>query len=314
MPTQIQGKEGITEKLMATFSLGTGGITPGAPGVYVNESAGTVAPAAIASFSTVYMLVEAPEATSTTDFPYNSPTPVTSIADYKALVGGIVPTERIPLLSYNCVNEFFQNAQVGDLRVVRVGTPNQIVEIEFFPSGTQIGSGGLPSALMAGDTVYVQMILNGVRLVAGDGSTGYTSSGEWLGVPVTIPVSYVAGDAENNRRISAAISTAVAAAIESNPSVRSAVYVRDFGLINDLRPESDSANSYVAISAATFDGTVSVVTQVLPVGSQSVLMQNAYDIENIVGQALGGTVVLTFPVHGVHCEIVIPASHITSRG
>ena len=284
MPTQIQGKEGITEKLMATFSLGTGGITPGAPGVYVNESAGTVAPAAIASFSTVYMLVEAPEATSTTDFPYNSPTPVTSIADYKALVGGIVPTERIPLLSYNCVNEFFQNAQVGDLRVVRVGTPNQIVEIEFFPSGTQIGSGGLPSALMAGDTVYVQMILNGVRLVAGDGSTGYTSSGEWLGVPVTIPVSYVAGDAENNRRISAAISTAVAAAIESNPSVRSAVYVRDFGLINDLRPESDSANSYVAISAATFDGTVSVVTQVLPVGSQSVLMQNAYDIENIVGQ------------------------------
>jgi two-component sensor histidine kinase len=37
-------------------------------------------------------------------------------------------------------------------------------------------------------------------------------------------------------------------------------------------------------------------------------------IENIVGQALGGTVALTFPVHGVYCEIVIPASHITSRG
>ena len=37
-------------------------------------------------------------------------------------------------------------------------------------------------------------------------------------------------------------------------------------------------------------------------------------IENIVGQALGGRVALSFPVEGVHCEIVIPASHITSRG
>jgi hypothetical protein len=284
LPTQLQGKEGITNTIMATFSLGTSGITPGAPGVYVNESAGSIAPAAISSFSTVYMLVEAPEEASTAVFPYNTPTPVTSISDYKALVGGIIPTDRIPLLSYNCVNEFFQNAQVGDLRVVRVGTPNQIVEIEFFPSGTKIGSGGLPSALLAGDVVYVQMILNGVRLVAGDGSTGYTSSGEWLGVPVTIPVSYVAGDAENNRRISQAIATAVAEAIESNPSVRSAVYVRDFGLVNDIKPALDSPNGYVTVSASTFDGSVSVVTQVLPVGSQSVFMQNTYDIENIVGQ------------------------------
>ena len=37
-------------------------------------------------------------------------------------------------------------------------------------------------------------------------------------------------------------------------------------------------------------------------------------IENIVGKALSGKVALTFPVEGVRCEIVIPASHITSRG
>lgn len=37
-------------------------------------------------------------------------------------------------------------------------------------------------------------------------------------------------------------------------------------------------------------------------------------IENIVSQALAGKVALTFPVEGVRCEIVIPASHITSRG
>jgi len=268
---------------MATFSLGTSGVTPGAPGVYINERAGNLAIAGIATFSTTYMLVEAPESTSVVTFPFNTPTPITSLDDYRALVGGVVPTGRIPLLSYNCVNEFFQNAQVGDLRVVRVGTPNQIVEIEFFPSGTKSSSGGLPSALMAGDIVYVQMSLNGVRLVAGDGSTGYTAEGEWLGVPVEIPVNYVAGDEVNNRRISSAIVNAVAEAIESNPSVRSTVYVRDFGLVNDLDPTSNSQNGYVTIAATTFDGPVAVVTQVLPIGGQNVFMQNTYDVENIVG-------------------------------
>jgi hypothetical protein len=128
------------------------------------------------------------------------------------------------------------------------------------------------------------MTINGIKLVAGDGSTGYTANGEWLGVPVTIPVNYVAGDEVNNRKISAAITAAVAAAIESNPSVRSSVYVRDSGLINDLNPSGNSQNGYVTISATTFDGNVSVVTEVFPVGSNSVFMQNTYDIENIVGQ------------------------------
>ena len=78
-----------------------------------------------------------------TVFPFNTPMAVTSLKDYKELIkvgNSTVPSGRIPLLSYNCVNEFFQNAQVGDLRVVRVGTPNQIVEIEFFPSATKINS------------------------------------------------------------------------------------------------------------------------------------------------------------------------------
>lgn len=37
-------------------------------------------------------------------------------------------------------------------------------------------------------------------------------------------------------------------------------------------------------------------------------------IENIVGKALAGEVALAFPVEGVRCEIVIPTTHITSRG
>ena len=262
---------------MATFSLG-------APGVYINESAGLAGAATLANFSTVYMLVETEEGVPTTRFPFNTPIPVTSLADYRVLLGGVIPTARIPALSYDCVNEFFQNAQVGDLRVVRVGTPNQIVEIEFFPSGTKLNSTALPSALMAGNVVYVQMTINGIKLVAGDGSTGYTANGEWLGVPVEIPVNYVAGDEVNNRKISAAITAAVAAAIESNPSVRSSVYVRDSGLVNDLDPSGNSQNGYVTISATTFDGNVSVVTEVFPVGANFVFMQNTYDIQNIVGQ------------------------------
>jgi hypothetical protein len=269
---------------MATFSLGSGAATPGAPGVYINERPGALANADLASFSTVYMLVETEDNVSTTRFPFNAPIPITSLADYRVLLGGVIPEDRIPSLSYNCVNEFFQNSQVGDLRVVRVGTPNQIVELEFLPSGTKLNSTDLPSALMAGNKVYVQMIINGIKLVAGDGSTGYTANGEWLGVPVTIPVNYVAGDEVNNRKISAAIAAAVAEAIDTNPSVSSSVYVRQTGMVNDLSPTSNSENSYVTISATTFDGNVSVVTEVLPVGSNFVFMQNAYDIQNIVGQ------------------------------
>jgi hypothetical protein len=268
---------------MATFSLG-GGVTPGAPGVYINERAGVVANADIANFSTVYMLVETPETVPVTVFPYNTPTPVTSLNDYFALVGGSVPESRIPLLSYNCVNEFFQNAQVGDLRVVRVGTPDQIVEIEILPNGTKQSNAGLPSNFEAGDVVYAQLVINGNRLVAGDGSTGYNADGEWLGVPVTIPVDYIAGDEVNNRRISSAIATAIAEAIESNPSVRSAVYVRDFGLVTTINPLSNSENAFVSIAASTFDANVSVVPLVLPVGAQYVMMQNVYNIQNIVGQ------------------------------
>ena len=273
---------------MATFSLGTSGVTPGAPGVYINEQAGRAASASLADFSTVYMLVETDEDVPVTRFPFNQPTAITSLNDYKELIRvgtSTVPEGRIPLLSYNCVNEFFQNAQVGDLRVVRVGTPDQIVEIQFLPSGTKQNSSDLPSAFMAGDVVYVQMVINGQKLVAGDGSTGYTADGEWLGVPVIIPVSYVAGDEANNRRISSAFADAVTLAIESNPAIRSSVYVRDFGQLNDLDPVqyANSENGYVTIASTTFNANVTVITQVLPVGSNYVAMQNTYEIQNIVG-------------------------------
>ena len=267
---------------MATFSFGSG-VTPGAPGTYINERGGNIASAEIASFNTTYMLVEAEESVPVNRFPFNTPVPVSSLEDFKSLVGGI-PSSRIPLLSYNCVNEFFLNAQVGDLRVVRVGTPNQILEIEVLPSGSKASSTGLPSGLEAGDLVYVQLIINGQKLVAGDGSTGYTTSGEWIGVPVTIPVDYVDGDEVNNRKISAAISEAIAGAIESNPSIRSSVYVRSKGLVSDLTPGSNSENGYVVIAGTTFDSSVTIVPKSESPGSSYVFSVSTYDITSVNGQ------------------------------
>ena len=294
MPTLLDGKKEHPKNKMATFSLGTSGVTPGAPGVYINEQPGRIANADLADFSTVYMLVETEENVPTTGnfLPFNTPVKISSLADYRARLAGVIPTSRIPLLSYNCVNEFFQNAQVGDLRVVRVGTPNQIVELQFFPSGTKINSTSLPSALMAGNVVYVQMQINGMQLVSGltdefhTENPGYTANGEYLGVPVEIPVNYVAGDEANNRKISGAMALAVRNAIESNPAIRSAVYVRNFGQTNDLPDASPTdETSFVNIAATTFDADVSVVTQVFPVGSNFVFMQNAYEVNNIVGQS-----------------------------
>jgi two-component sensor histidine kinase len=37
-------------------------------------------------------------------------------------------------------------------------------------------------------------------------------------------------------------------------------------------------------------------------------------IENVVGRALGGDVMLTFPPKGVRCEIVIPSAQVISQG
>ena len=71
---------------MATFSLGTSGVTPGAPGVYINERAGLAANANVTDFSTVYMLVEADDDVPVTRFPFNTPVPVSSLADYKELI------------------------------------------------------------------------------------------------------------------------------------------------------------------------------------------------------------------------------------
>ena len=116
------GKEGTFDHIeMATISFG------GAPGVYINEVAGQSATPAIAPFSTVYMLVEVEPEVPTTLFPFNNPVQVTNTREYVRLIGGVIPSARIELLSYQCVDAFFTQSYVGDLRVIRVGTPSNVV-------------------------------------------------------------------------------------------------------------------------------------------------------------------------------------------
>ena len=260
-------------------------LVPGAPGTYVNERAGLIGSPVTARHDTFYVLVEAPGEVPVTTFPFNTPVAITSIADYRALCGGTVPTSRIPNLCYRWVEVAFKNSVGGmDLRVIRVGTPNLISEIEILPSGKKANDSGIPSNVEAGDVVYVQMTLNGNRLVAGDGITGFTSEGEYLGVPVTIPVDYIEGDSQNNRLISEAMAKAVAEAVESNPNLRSSVYVRDFGRTVDLDPSGDSETGYVVLAGAAFDSAVSIVPMTAPIGSNFVFSTNAYEISQANGQ------------------------------
>ena len=185
------------------MTISLAGVSGGAPGTYITESTGVSGAPQISSFNTVYMLVDCPEEASVSTFPENSPVAVYSLNDYLNLIGGSVPTSGSELLSYNAVKAFFRQAYTGDLRVVRVGTPANIVEIGFDAIGNKFDGVNIPSALSKNDVVYVQLSVNGYQV--GD----KTSSGAYQGIPVTIPSTYIVGDEDNNREIAQAIRDAV---------------------------------------------------------------------------------------------------------
>jgi hypothetical protein len=205
---------------MATISLG--GARGGAPGTFIYESA-IASRASVASFNTVYMLVEAPQSASVATFPYNRPIFVGSLNEYENLIGEL-PTAGAELDSYFAVKAFFQQASVGDLRVTRVGIPSNIVQIAFDPSANKDNGVAAPSQLQKGDTVYIKLEINGVPLGV------RSSAGVWLGVPVVIPEDYIVGNSSNNRKISTAIRDAVRDAIAANSDISSGVFVRQSGI------------------------------------------------------------------------------------
>lgn len=252
---------------MATISLG--GARGGAPGTFIFESA-IASRASVASFSTVYMVVEAPQETSVARFPFNRPIFVGSLNEYENLIGEL-PTGGAELDSYFGVKAFFQQCTVGDLRVVRVGTPAVIIQLAFDPSANKDNGVAAPSALEQGDIVHIKLEINGIQLGVKN------SAGAWLGVPVVIPVDYIAGNATNNLTISGAIRDAVRNAIDANSDISAGVYVREVGA--GIAGSSDS--SFMKLTGRVFNAPIEVVNSNVITGVQFILAAAGYSITNV---------------------------------
>lgn len=242
----------------------------GAPGSYVYE--GSIATTAgAASFNTVYMLVDAPDESSVTVFPFNRPIAISSLNEYENLIGALPTTGGPELMSYYAVKAFFQQATVGDLRVVRVGTPAVIQELSFSPAANKDDGVSAPSPLAQGDKVYAKVIVNGIEL--GDRST----SGAWLGVPVEIPVGYIPGDIDNNLKISKAMRDAVKLAIDENADISAGAYIRETG---EGDPSCDEC-AYLYLTGRVYNSQVEILESTQINGNQFVFAASAYLINNI---------------------------------
>ena len=241
----------------------------GAPGVYVYEDA-IAAESTRVSFSTTYMLVDVPDETSVLVFPYNTPIQVNSLNEYDNLIATLDPTKYPELISYYSVRAFFQQQLNGDLRVVRVGTPVTITELAFQPANKDNGVDA-PSPVVKGDLVYLKIRLNGLEL--GERS----ANGGWLGVPVEIPVNYVAGDVDNNLLISKAMRDAAASAIAANADINAGVYIREGGLGD---PSCDEC-AYIYLTGRVFNTSVEIIPSTEKLGTQFVFASSAYLIQNV---------------------------------
>jgi len=248
---------------MATISLG--GARGGAPGTFIYESA-VASRASVASFSTVYMMVEAPQTASVATFPYNRPIFVSSLNEYENLIGEL-PTSGAELDSYYAVKAFFQQCGVGDLRVTRVGIPSIIVGVSFDPSANIDNGVAAPKKVSKGDEFYIKLEINGIQL--GD----VNSAGAWLGVKVTAPVDYVAGNDSNNLLISKAMRDAVVDAIDANRDISAGAYLRKTGKSGD--------QAAFHITGRVFNSVVEVVNSNAITGAQYILAAAGYGISNV---------------------------------
>ena len=242
----------------------------GAPGTFIYEGA-IATTAGRASFNTVYMCVDAPDESSVTVFPYNRPIAISSLNEYENLIGTLPTTGGPELASYYAVKAFFQQANIADLRVTRVGTPAVIQNLSFSPSANKDDGASAPSALQKGDTVYAKLQINGIEL--GERS----ASGAWLGVPVTIPVNYLPGDTNNNLLISTAMRDAVVFAIENDADINAGAYVREVG-IGD--PACDEC-AYLYLTGRVYNSQVEIIDSTVILGNQYVFAASAYGIKNV---------------------------------
>ena len=242
----------------------------GAPGSYIYEGA-IASQAGRASFNTVYMMVEAPEESSILTFPFNRPIAISSLNEYENLIGALPTTAGGALTSYYSVKAFFQQAPVADLRVTRVGTPSVIKEVSFNPAANKDNGFDAPSSIVKGDIFYIRLAINGIEL--GD----RTPNGVWLGVPVVAPVSYIAGDLDNNVALSVAMRDAVSAAIRANADISAGAYIREEGLGD---PACDEC-AYLFLTGRVFNAPIEVIENLEIVGNNFTLASSGYTIKGV---------------------------------
>ena len=242
----------------------------GAPGSFIYEGA-IASQGGRASFNTTYMVVEAPEESSTLTFPYNRPIAIQSLNEYENLIGTLPTTGGGALTSYYAVKAFFQQAPVADLRVTRVGTPAVIQEVAFNPSANKDNGVAAPANLVKGDIIYVKLQINGIEL--GE----RTRNGAWLGVPVESPATFINGDIDNNLAISTAIRDAVVTAIEANADISAGVYIREVGTGD---PACDDC-AYIYLTGRVFNSPVEVIESLAIAGNQFILSSAGYKIGSI---------------------------------
>ena len=239
-----------------------------APGTFVFENTAGTNISSLTSFNTVYFPVEVDPAVSSIIFPFNTPVSVSSTADFLSLIGNKVPVDKWQNLSYRCVKALFDNAGSGDLRLVRLSAPASLTQLTFDPSASKLGGSADVTSLQAGDVVHLQLSFDGVQLGESD------SQGNFLGVPVVIPETYVTGQTETNRNISYAFAEALAQAIEADPEISSAIYVREISVDTSevakliIAPRELNYNLSVVYTSNTFSGGF-------------VLSLNGYGVDNL---------------------------------
>jgi hypothetical protein len=217
------------------------------------------------------MCVDAPDETSVITFPFNRPISINSLNEYENLIGTLPTTGGLALTSYYSVKACFQQAAATDLRVLRVGTPSIIQEISFDPSANKDNGVAAPSNLTKGDLVYLKLEINGIEL--GE----RTRNGAWLGVPVEMPATYIAGDIDNNLAISRAMRDAVVLAIEENQDISAGAYIREIG---EGDPSCDEC-AYLYMTGRIFNSPVEAINVQEITGNQNILAINGYTIQNI---------------------------------
>lgn len=222
-----------------SFSGGRGNT----PGTYVYEQTIGTSPTQPASFNTIYVPVEVDLSVNSIVFPFNTPVRISSYREYIALLGNTTPVDKWQNLSLQYIESLFKMAGTGDVRVIRLASPSKTTQIKVDPSANAVSPSG-SHQLDIGDVVYVQLSINGFQLGESD------SQGVYRGIPVTVPDS---------------IPQAIASAIESDPEIKSVVYVRSIS--------QDSLNI-----ASRFSTELSVTPSSTPFEGGLVLSDNGLEI------------------------------------